>query len=111
MIEKKYQKMTITLDNVSQAQAIALKKMFEYMGFLGRIGSSRLCSFYADGDGDFRPGISIGYPEQLPEVKEISGILTREDIKEAKENNRRVIKTFEGDFKIDFDSIAWRIYH
>lgn len=73
-MEKKYQKMTITLENVSQAQAIALKKMFEYMEYLGKIGSSRFCSFMADGDGDFRPKVSFEYPEELPEVKEINGI-------------------------------------
>jgi len=110
-MEKEYQTMTITLNNVNQAQAIALKKMFEYMEHLGNIGSSRLCSFYADGDGDFRPKVSIDYPEELPEVEEISGVLTGDDIKEARENNRRIVQTFEGDFKIDFDSIAWKIYH
>ena len=29
--------------------------MLKYMAYLGRIGSSRMVSFYADGDGDFRP--------------------------------------------------------
>ncbi len=29
--------------------------MLKYMQFLGGIGSSRKVSFYADGDGDFRP--------------------------------------------------------
>ena len=29
--------------------------MLEYMEHLGRVGSSRKVSFYADGDGDFHP--------------------------------------------------------
>lgn len=81
------------------------------MEYLGNVGSSRMCSFYADGDGDFRPKINIDYPESLPEIKEISGILTMDDIKEAKDNNRRIIQSTNGDFAIDFDSIAWKIYH
>ena len=110
MIEKRNHKLTITLNSVTQAQAIALTKMFKYMQYLGDVGSSRMCSFYADGDGDFRPKVSIDYPETLPEVKEITGVLTRDNIEEAKKNNRRVIQTFEGDFVIDYDSIAWKIY-
>ena len=107
-MEKKDQKMTITLDNVSQAQAIALKKMFEYMQYLGNIGSSRFCSFMADGDGDFRPKVSFEYPEELPEVKEINGVVKWD--KETKKMDKS-ISTHEGDFIIDFDSIAWKIYH
>jgi hypothetical protein len=93
MIEKKFQKMTITLDNVNQAQAIALKQMFEHMEYLGKIGASRWCQFMADGDGDFRPKVTIDYPEQLPEVK-TDGV------------NEDTL-----DFKIDYDGIAWEIYH
>ena len=111
MIERKSHKLTITLDSVTQAQAVALKKMFKYMQFLGNIGSSRMCSFYADGDGDFRPKVSFEYPEELPEVKEITGVVTRADIEEAKKNSRRIISTYENDFIIDYDSIAWKIYH
>jgi hypothetical protein len=29
--------------------------MLKYMQFLGNVGRSRAVSFYADGDGDFRP--------------------------------------------------------
>ena len=93
MIERKFHKLTVHFENVNQAQAIALKKLFEYMQHLGNAGSSRTCSIFADGDGDFRPKVSFEYPEELPEVKEIDG---------RKPN---------GDFYIDHDAIAWRIYH
>jgi hypothetical protein len=112
MLERKEQKLVITLENINQADAIALKKMFGYMEYLGQIGSSRLCTFFADGDGSFHPKVSFDYPEELLEVPEIDGIITYEDIKKAKELNRNVIaEPSEGDFAIDSDSIAWKIYH
>jgi hypothetical protein len=101
MIEKKAQKLVITVDNIQQADAIALIKMFKHMQYLGVVGSSRWCSFFADGDGSFRPKVSFDYPEELPEVPEITGIV------EARDH----ICSSEGDFKIDSDSIAWKIYH
>jgi len=38
--------------------------MLKYMQRLGGLGSSRLVSFYADGDGDFRP--KFKWDESLP---------------------------------------------
>ena len=107
MLQKKEQKLVITLENVSQADAIALKKMFEYMQYLGNIGSSRMCSFFADGDGSFHPKISFEYPEKLPEIPEIDGIIKW---KEINDNDQSFIAS-EGDFLIDSDSIASNIYH
>lgn len=78
------------------------------MQYLGNIGSSRMCSFYADGDGSFRPKVSFEYPEELPEVKDIDGIVT------FNRSTRRLDgmhSSHEGDFVIDSDSIAWKIYH
>ena len=83
----------ITLENVSPSDAIALMKMFKYMERLGNAGSSRNCTFFADGDGSFHPTASFVYPIELPEVPDIDGI------------------TKDGSFKIDSDSIGWRIYH
>jgi hypothetical protein len=107
MIPRTPHKLVITLENVSPADAIALKKMFEYMQYLGNIGSSRLCSFYADGDGSFRPKVSFDYPIELPDVSKISGVISREDII----NNGRKVNLSIGDFTIDSDSIAWEVYH
>lgn len=94
VLKRKESALYITIENVSQADAIALMKMFKYMEYLGNIGSSRTCSFFADGDGSFRPKVSFVYPEDLPEVPEIDGIDEK-----------------SGDFNIDSDSIAWKIYH
>ena len=92
-------KLVITIDNIGPADAIALKKMFEYMQYLGNIGSSRQCTFFADGDGSFHPKVSFDYPIELPEVSEVSGVI------ETREGGRR------GQFDIDSDSIAWYVYH
>ena len=100
MLKRKEQKLVITVDNVSQA--IALIKMFKYMEYLGSIGSSRNCTFFADGDGAFRPKVSFSYPEKLPEVPEIDGVI---------EKDGEISRKSEGDFAIDSDSIAWEIYH
>ena len=110
-MEKKFHKMNITLENVNQAQAIALKKMFKYMEYLGNVGSSRLCSFYADGDGDFRPKVTIDYPEELPDVPDVSGVISSAMIQDARDKGKRILNSFEGDFAIDCDVIAWEIYH
>lgn len=106
-MEKKYHKMTITLENVSQAQAIALKKMFEYMEYLGKMGMSRNCTFFADGDGDFRPKVFFEYPEELPDVNVDCIVEYDKNTKEFLPNKR----THSGDFIIDFDDISWEIYH
>lgn len=108
MLKRKEQKLVITLDNVSQADAIALIKMFKYMQYLGNVGSSRICSFFADGDGSFHPKISFEYPEALPEVPEINGII---EYNKETQNFNRSYHSYEGDFMIDSDEIAWEIYH
>jgi len=107
-IERKSHKMVITLENVLPADAIALKKMFEYMQYLGHVGSSRMCSFYADGDGSFRPEVKIEYPIELPEVEQIDGLVKWNEKEKKLEGGPYV---HQGDFCIDPDSIAWKIYH
>jgi hypothetical protein len=108
-MEKKFQTLTIKLENVHQADAIALMKMFNYMQYLGSIGSSRMCSFFADGDGAFRPKVSFEYPEDLPNIPEISGVVEWDD--EQKKLKGCIKTQYVGDFVIDSDSIAWDIYH
>jgi hypothetical protein len=92
-ISRDKHKLFITIDNIDPADAIALMKMFKHMEHLGKMGSSRFCSFFADGDGSFHPMVSFVYPIDLPEVPEVDGVLK------------------DGSFKIDSDAIAWRIYH
>lgn len=102
-IERKTHTLHIKLDNISPADAIALMKMFKYMEYLGNIGSSRHCTFFADGDGSFRPKASFVYPIELPELPEITGVV------ETRGNIGRPMS--RGEFNIDSDEIAWHIYH
>jgi hypothetical protein len=92
-IDRKSHTLHIRLDNISPSDAIGLIKMFKYMERLGNVGSSRYCSFFADGDGSFHPKVSFVYPIELPEVSDVDGVQK------------------DGSFKIDSDAIAWRIYH
>jgi hypothetical protein len=102
----------IRLDNINPADAIALMKMFKFMEYLGNIGSSRFCSFFADGDGSFRPKVSFVYPIELPEVPEIDGIVKYvKETDEIKGHLEGQPISSAGDFAIDSDAIAWRIYH
>jgi hypothetical protein len=107
-MKRKDQKLIITLENISQADAIALIKMFKYMQYLGNVGASRMCSFFADGDGSFRPKVSFEYPEELPEVPEVDSEVEYDKV--TKKHNMNY-QTSEGDFIIDSDEIAWKIYH
>ena len=107
-IERTPRTLYITLENVGPADAIALIKMFKYMEYLGNIGSSRMCSFFADGDGSFHPKASFVYPIDLPDVPDIDGIVKYNKKTKKMEGNHI---PYEGDFAIDSDSIAWKIYH
>ena len=51
--------LTITMENLTEAQEIALNDLFATWQQLGSWGSSRWTAFFADGDGDFRPKIKI----------------------------------------------------
>lgn len=108
-IEPKFQKLTVTFENVDQAQAIALKQMFEYMQYLGNVGSSRTVSFFSDGDGNFRPKVTVDYPEELPKLKNPAMGIVKWNPDTKKLEGCPV--SYEGDFMIDFDNIAWEIFH
>lgn len=60
--------MVITLDNVTPHDAYAIKRMFEHVEKLGRQGSSRKVTLYADGDGSLHPKVKVDYPISLPEL-------------------------------------------
>ena len=58
-MKKEKTTMTVYIENLTEAQKIALSDMFAQWQALGNVGSSRWVSFFADGDGDFRPLITI----------------------------------------------------
>jgi hypothetical protein len=59
MRDRTKRKLTIEIENVTEAQEIALNDLFATWQMLGNIGASRWTAFFADGDGDFRPKITI----------------------------------------------------
>jgi hypothetical protein len=87
---------TVTME-VTQAQALALKAMFEYWNNLGSAGSSRIVGFYCDGDGNFQPKCTFKSSVELPE-------LTDEMRKVA------IIEEDDGDRTYDFDPIGWMLH-
>ena len=51
--------MSVRIENVTEAQAIAIESLLATWMSLGRMGGSRWTAFYADGDGNFRPRIEV----------------------------------------------------
>jgi len=106
--------MTITIDNITVAQKEAIEDMLATWVELGKVGSSRWTAFYADGDGNFRPRISIdgSLPEKTKRIKE------EDKWKRLKIENKRDLKNgltmtqwrdLNDCYMIDFDGVAWAI--
>lgn len=51
--------MIIEITNLTIAQKMAIEDMLSYWILLGSVGSSRWTSFFADGDGNFKPKITV----------------------------------------------------
>ncbi|MHA2065693.1 MAG: hypothetical protein ACXABY_15055 [Candidatus Thorarchaeota archaeon] len=67
-------RLEIRIDGLDDVQAKELIRMFWLMNRLGQIGASRWLAFYADGDGSFRPHISINdIPVSVLEEQELTG--------------------------------------
>lgn len=83
----------IVIKNLSIPQSIALEDMLATWQSLGSVGASRWTSFFADGDGNFRPRILYnGRPPRKTDL------LEEED-------------TWKGsEYRIDFDSIGWKLH-
>lgn len=90
--------MTVKMQ-VTPAQGLALKAMFEHWNALASWGSSRPISFYVDGDGNFKPKAEIKFDRPIPE-------LTDELRKKAV-----CLDKGNGELHFDFDGIAWAINH
>ena len=85
----------VEISNITEAQAIALDDMFRTWMSLGDMGASRWTCFYADGDGNFRPKIKVDGRDA-------------EYAEEITDDLRKVL--WENDeYRIDYDSIAWKL--
>jgi hypothetical protein len=95
-VSEKTESIHIIIRNLTKPQALAIEEMLAWWQRLGSWGSSRNVTFFADGDGNFRPQITVD--GRKPEFKgsELCGE-----------------KTFRpkdgGDINIDFDPIAWAL--
>jgi hypothetical protein len=85
----------IEISNITKAQAIALEDMFRTWVVLGKIGSSKWTSFYADGDGNFRPNIKVD-----GKYAEYSSLINEEMRNKMWE---------KGEYRIDYDMIGWKL--
>jgi len=85
--------MIIQIDNLTKAQEIALEDMLAEWVNLGCVGSSRWTAFFADGDGNFRPKITVdGRKPQFTDL------IDRKEL-------------WQGDeYRMDFDCIAWKLH-
>src|SRR5271168_353054 len=92
MRDRTKRKITVEIDNLTEAQEIALNDLFFTWMQLGSWGSSRWTAFFADGDGDFRPQITIN-----GEKPKATDLIAREDL-------------WDGDeYRLDFDGIGWAL--
>lgn len=95
---------TVVIENLTEPQEIALNDLFATWQQLGSMGSSRWTAFYADGDGDFRPKITIN-----GEKPKFTDLLPRDQMWSS---DSVIADRFErGDdaYKIDFDWIGWKL--
>ena len=88
-------KIVIEIDGITEAQAIAIEDMMATWVYLGKIGSSRATAFYADGDGNFRPDITVDgrkakTTDLIPETEKWPD-------------------GHHGSYTMDFDAISWKL--
>lgn len=96
--------LNVMIENVTESQEIALNDLFATWRELGSVGASRWTAFYADGDGDFRPKITInGEKPKFTELIDRSIFWS---------SDRVVAETFwDGGraYKIDYDWISGKL--
>lgn len=87
-------KLTVEIENIDKAQAIALEDMFRTWVALGSMGGSRWTAFFADGDGNFRPKIKVNGQDAQYAPDDVI------------DDNFRKNYIWDGDeYRIDFDSL------
>ena len=103
MRDRNKRTLNVVIENVTEAQEIALNDLFATWHMLGNIGSSRWTAFFADGDGDFRPKITVN-----GEKAKFTDLIDR---KVFWEGDKVVAERYlSGDsYKVDFDWIGWKL--
>lgn len=89
--------MIVTFENLTEAQKIGLCDLFAVWQQAGSLGCSRWTGFFADGDGNFRPRITVdGQPPAHQDLVEPGKFWTNGE-------------PWRGEYKMDFDAIAWKL--
>ncbi len=105
----------IVIDNLTDAQRIAIEDMMSQWVRLGKMGSSRWTAFFADGDGNFQPNIRIDgkEPEPTDYIKEEDKWKQLQIRKERDMNNGLTMTMWlalDDVYMMDFDGIAWPLH-
>lgn len=87
----------ITIANLTEAQAIAIEDLLATWEQAGGLGCSRWTAFFADGDGNFRPRIAVNGHDPAHQTYVDPGKFWTHG------------EPWKGDYRIDFDSIAWKL--
>jgi len=96
--------LTVHIDDLSMAQALALDAMFQCWEQLGSMGCSRWVAFMADGDGDFRPKVQVVYNPK-PKWFELELISKAKMCDDLTPNGKRPITKIA----FDYDAIGWAL--
>ena len=96
--------LTITMENLTEAQVIALNDLFATWQQLGGVGSSRWTAFFADGDGDFRPKITIN-----GEKPKFTDLIPRDQFWSPDQTVALNFVMDNSAYRIDFDWIGWKL--
>ena len=103
MRDRTKRKIVVEIDNLTKAQEIALNDFFANWQSLGSMGSSRWTAFYADGEGDFRPKITInGEKPKYTDLLEKGATWRKDEIIGDKFATGQA-------YAIDFDWIGWKL--
>ena len=87
--------MKIEIEGLTEAQQIAIEDLLATWVQLSKIGSSRWTNFYADGDGNFKPKITVdGQPARHTDL--ISA-------------DQKWPSGRHGSYQMDFDWISWKL--
>ena len=97
MNRKEKRTMLIEIAGVTEAQSAAIEDMLATWVQLGGLGASRWTAFFADGDGDFHPRISVNGQKAA-----MTPHLTKE------QRWGRCTLT-EEIYSVDYDRIAWAL--
>lgn len=103
MRDREKRTLNVVIENVTEAQEIALNDLFATWMTLGNWGSSRWTAFYADGDGDFHPKITVN-----GEKAKYTELVPRERMWPGGHHHDGKIDA-HGEYRIDFDWIGWKL--